>query len=289
MRFTHLDLLAPNDYSERIIHRVVAAQVKFNGVRVLVTKSKVSGQTNITALTKEGKSDLWPQLSNITRLRESIEHLPDYTSLDCELHVPGMPETSVKTLVIASDPKLVLSPFAIPVFGGEDFRSAELKTVCRVIQDIGFDPPETQWVKDRLATVEDIDEWLGIARSRKIEGWVLKAKHYEGWWKLKPVKTVDCVVTKLLPGEGKHLGRLGAIELSLLEDDGTYTKVGNVGTGFTDVERTHVWGNPHSVLGKVVEVAYDSLAANGALKFPRFKRFRDDKEAAKCSITQIRQ
>lgn len=296
--FTHSDLCRPDDFDAKKSEHVRAVQLKMNGIRIMVSVFNVSGQQSIRAITREGKTDYWPQLSGISHIRERIESLPDGTVLDSELHVPGMAETSVKTLIIAGDSQLQLNPFAVPWFGGEDMRLVELSTINKLITTLGFEHPETRYVEGAF-TQQHVDLLLEEARSRSIEGWVLKAAHYQGWWKLKPVKTVDCVVVKVHMGEGKHRYRMGALEISLYDEHGVLGHprglagddasgwLCNVGTGFTDFERTAIWANKESVIGKVVEVAYDSLAANGALKFPRFLRFRDDKEAKQCTTAQI--
>lgn len=293
--FTHTDLLRPDDYHARHMSKVKFIQVKYNGIRLLITKSC---SNTIYAYTREGKTDFWPQISNIEPVAELIKTIPDGTCLDCELHVPGVPETSMKTFLLAGDKRVVLTPFAVPMFGFEDMRQASIGAVNNLITTMGFIPPETHDAPPALETAY-IETLLEAARHRKIEGFVLKAAHYEGWWKLKPVKTVDCIVEMVERGEGKHKHRMGAIGVCFYEPSkgriGISKILGKptgewscrVGTGFTDAERDHIWQDPDRVLGKVVEIAYDSLAANGALKFPRFVRFRDDKEPAQCVPAQI--
>lgn len=297
MIFNHTHLLMADEFHERHLTRVNMAQLKMNGLRLLVTKTHPVGSMGvheIEAVTREGKTDFWPDLQKIESIRERVEALPVNTALDCEIHVPGVPETSMKTLLKAGDQRLTLSPFAVPYFDGVDMMGEAWSSVAKLITTLGFIPPET--IPGKLTT-GDVDRLLAQARERSIEGWVLKIGHYHGWYKLKPVKTFDAVVTAVLPGEGKHKGRMGALEVSLydhrpeclsVEGNPPLRPVCNVGTGFTDVERTHIWQNPQGTVGKVVEVVYDSLAANGAPKFPRFKRFRDDKEAQLCSMKQIK-
>ena len=40
-------------------------------------------------------------------------------------------------------------------------------------------------------------------------------------------------------------------------------------------------------VGRVIEVEYQSIAANGRLQFPRFVRVRDDKVRTECSVDQL--
>lgn len=276
MNFDHTQLLMADDFTLRHLEKVRIVQLKMNGLRLLVTRR----QGQIRAVTREGKTDFWPDLQKVPNIREKVEVLPLDTALDCEIHVPGIPETSMKTFLKAGDQRLTLSPFAVPYFDGVDMRDEAWFSIAKLITTLGFTPPETVVGEFNSG---DVARLLADATSRSIEGWVLKAAHYRGWYKLKPVKTVDCIVKHVIPGEGKHCGRMGALLVGFADSDWATS----VGTGFTDLERIHVWQNREGTVGKVIEVVYDSLAANGALKFPRFKRFRDDKEAVKCVMKQI--
>ena len=61
------------------------------------------------------------------------------------------------------------------------------------------------------------------------------------------------------------------------EDDGRNIKV-NVGSGFSDALRDHVWASHSDVMGHIVEVRADAITQNQdgtySLRFPRFLRFR---------------
>lgn len=81
--------------------------------------------------------------------------------------------------------------------------------------------------------------------------------------KVKPVHTYDVVVDEIVPGKGRHEGRLGAV----------ITSMGKVGTGFTDMERE----DPEKWVGKTVEVECMGLTPSGKFRHPRFVRERFDK------------
>lgn len=90
--------------------------------------------------------------------------------------------------------------------------------------------------------------------------------------KLKPHKTWDLRVTGVEEGEGKHLGRLGAIVVNYKG------KALKVGTGFSDLERTTYFQYPMQIIGKIVEIAAMDESSKGVLREPRFKGIRHDKE-----------
>ena len=82
------------------------------------------------------------------------------------------------------------------------------------------------------------------------------------WLKVKSSDTFDVQVTDVVPGRGKHTGRMGAL----------MTERGKVGTGFTDAQRSEVWQ-----AGEIIEVECMSLTPSGKFRHPRFVRRRFDK------------
>jgi DNA ligase-1 len=77
-------------------------------------------------------------------------------------------------------------------------------------------------------------------------------------------------------GTGRNVGRLGALVCSGT-DDGREIVV-NVGSGFTDADRTSFWDLRSRVRSQIVEVRADAVTQNQdgtySLRFPRFLRFR---------------
>jgi DNA ligase-1 len=84
--------------------------------------------------------------------------------------------------------------------------------------------------------------------------------------KLKPLLDTEAVVVRLLPGKGRHAGRLGALEVKT--KDGI---VFRLGTGFSDAVRNH----PPPV-GSLVTYTYREITPAGKPRFASFLRVRDD-------------
>lgn len=103
-----------------------------------------------------------------------------------------------------------------------------------------------------------------------------QCKRSSFWMKWKPVITVDLEVLDVEAGTGKNRGRLGALVCGG-QDGGRDIRV-NVGSGFTDDQRSAIWLDRDSVVGSVVEVMADAVTQNQdgtySLRFPRFVRFR---------------
>ncbi|MFT3720955.1 DNA ligase [Pseudorhodoferax sp.] len=84
--------------------------------------------------------------------------------------------------------------------------------------------------------------------------------------KFKPHDDAEARVIALLPGRGRHAGRLGA----LLVETGEGRRF-RLGTGFTDAQRA----DPPPV-GSLVTYRYDGLNASGLPRHARFLRVRGD-------------
>jgi ATP-dependent DNA ligase len=128
----------------------------------------------------------------------------------------------------------------------------------RNVRDVWTDP-----------TAEQINAELALALDEGHEGLVLR----QGlkWLKVKPEDTTDLLITGAVEGEGKHVGRLGAI----------MTNLGEIGTGFSDDEREELWldFNTGKLIGQTVECSYMHLTDDGKMRHARFERMRPDKVA----------
>lgn len=93
--------------------------------------------------------------------------------------------------------------------------------------------------------------------------------------KMKMMDTIDLVVTGVYQGTGKYQYSLGGVYC-----DYKGNKLG-VGSGFTDEQRHLFWKFPNYLVGKTIEVAYQSISHNKegkeSVSFPVFKGIRMDK------------
>ena len=136
-------------------------------------------------------------------------------------------------------------------------------------------------------TTDDIDvisEKLSEVTSQGLEGLMLNTltgkygfgKRSKDLLKVKKMHTCDIKCIGVEEGEGKYAGVLGKI----ICDYKGFTL--RVGSGFTDEQRMYYWNNQQEIVHKLVEIQYfeeskDKKTGDLSLRFPVFKRIRDDK------------
>jgi DNA ligase-1 len=145
----------------------------------------------------------------------------------------------------------------------------------------------------------NLDEFLGDIEYRDynkkmveegFEGIMIKdpeakyeCKRSTSWLKQKPFIEVSLTITAVEEGTGRNEGRLGALVCEGIDDDKSIAV--NVGSGFTDGDRSSYWAERDTILGQVVEVRADAITQNQdgsySLRFPRFLRFRGFKAGEK--------
>jgi ATP-dependent DNA ligase len=95
----------------------------------------------------------------------------------------------------------------------------------------------------------------------------LKEAHSYGWYKLKPVSTIDAVVVEASATKQ-------SVSVALY-DCGVPVIIAKVRTA------------DKNNIGRVAEIDFDSVGSRGNLRFARFKGWRDDKPASECLISQL--
>lgn len=204
--------------------------------------------------------------------------LPSHSSLDGELYAPDRPASAVKTAIIDGTAKFVA--FAIPWWDGASWKDFDLVVVQMFARERGI---PFLFVERRMGVDVTKEALAESALRAGYEGWVLKNGHYDEWYKVKRVQTVDCVVTGFVDGEGKYLGNTGAIRASVWRD-GELVEIARV-SGMSDDVRDMI--DERADLGRVVEVAYQELGSRGRLRHPRFVRWRNDKPAKECILDVV--
>lgn len=126
-------------------------------------------------------------------------------------------------------------------------------------------------------TANDIRAGLALRLAAGDEGLVLRRTMAPPgvkrvYIKVKPRVTYDVPVIGIIPGKGKHAGRMGAL----------ITPRGNVGTGFSDVDRAEFarpgyFNLTYADLATFIEVECTGLTPSGKFRHPRFVRVRWDK------------
>lgn len=235
-----------------------------------------------------GKKECYAHLlkKNHPAIYEVLQRIPRDTVVDCELWIPGVAATSVSSALREKNSVLKCTAFAIPFYKGADVRTASGFEADEWMGDLDFDfCPHIAIDQDDDSSL--LEHFEKVARQAKLEGFILKDANYNLMYKVKPQKTVDLVVTEWFEGKdtGKYSGFMGGVRAGLHDKEGKLVDIAKVGGGWSDEQREDL--EEDDVLGKVIEVEYQSVAAQGSLQFPRFLRFRDDKAPKQCTIDQL--
>ena len=168
----------------------------------------------------------------------------------------------------------------------QSFRSAITKHWVEEHKDVLKHVQALEWEEVDLDTTEGNKRFVELNKAAVdggYEGVMIKdldapyeCKRSHAWLKAKPFIEVTLSVTDVEEGTGRNEGRLGAL-VCAGQDDGKDILV-NVGSGFTDEQRSNFWTDRDAVVGQLVEVRADAVTQNQdgtySLRFPRFKTFR---------------
>lgn len=273
-------------------------EVKLDGVRVLAF---VSVDT-VTLYSRNGKPlENFPQvqdaISRNTAFRAGIAaHLGSKFVLDGEIVGKSfqelMRQTHRKSNAVTND--AVFHMFDVVPFA--DFQQghcnqSQLKRLS-ILQTAESAAADTDCLRvmpgldvdlDTSAGHDTLHRFANDAVDQGFEGIMIKnlAAPYECrrsafWLKWKPFIEVTLEVVDVEQGTGRNQGRLGAF-ICAGQDDGKDICV-NVGSGFSDDDRSSFWHNRSDIVGHLVEIRADAVTQNQnqtySLRFPRFLRFR---------------
>lgn len=207
----------------------------------------------LVTLKVDGVRAIWRDgLGWMSQANKPLHNIPPWMGgpRDCEIFVRSFRDTIRATRTRHSQPE---TPVVLPKhLYGLDALDARLR-----------------WGLLTDPTADDIQSRLRRANNHGYEGLVLRQR--DRWIKVKPEETHDVTITGHVEGRGKHLGRLGYVK----------TVRGNVGSGFTDIEREILWAEARAgrLVGQVIEVRALEITANGKFRHPSFVRMRPDKLA----------
>jgi DNA ligase-1 len=279
---------------EKKMTGVKQIEVKLDGVRVL-------------AVCKGGKVELFSrngkQFHNFDHIIKEIENVLSCTPAPYDCVLDGevmsadfqdlMKQLQRKDGKKATDAVLHLFDF-IPLKdfleGGWDkpqtYRSNLVKYWVLENNDILEHVQACEWEDVDLDTTEGQERFVELNKAAVdggYEGVMIKdidapyeCKRTHAWLKAKPFIEVTLEVVDVEEGTGRNEGRLGAV-VCHGQDDGKDIRV-NVGSGFTDDNRSVFWTGRDALVGQLVEVRADAVTQNQdgtySLRFPRFKTFR---------------
>jgi ATP-dependent DNA ligase len=213
--------------------------------------SKLAGEWLVT-LKVDGVRAIWHDEQGwLSRANKPLYNIPPWrqgSARDCEVFVGTFRDT-----IRATRTKFVKG----------DTPSIHIEHI------FGLEPLDArlQWCTLTNPTANDIFAHLQRANHLGHEGLVLRQD--DRWIKIKPEETHDVAITGFVEGQGKHLGRLGYVK----------TSKGDVGSGFTDIEREILWSEAKAarLIGQVIEVSCMHFTPNGKFRHPSFVRMRPDK------------
>ncbi len=252
----------PTAYKESkhadLISSRTAVQEKLDGWRFTVMRF----EDDVQVIGRKAYINYWDFLKHDTVLSKRILDLPPNTVLDGEYHGVGE-STDVPTMLRECSGDF--TPWAIPWLAGECLARRSLPFANVVLIDLGWTPPSICPME--LTSVEYL---MQEAEKLGIEGYVLKTSQWNlgSWFKVKPTRTFDLVVTSVVDGKGRNEGKIGSLCVSTRDG----VEVGKAG-GLSDEMRER-----DDLIGRVVEIRAQDVTKDGRLKFARLVRFRDDKD-----------
>ena len=270
----------------------VSVSLKLDGIRC----TAIVDNGNIKFLTRQGKE--------IKGLNQITEALKEYDINDCILdgelirinpeNLPSDENFRLTTEIVnsKSDDKTNLEFVLFDTTPLESYRTKEcnipyeerMKTLkhifnqrhthIRIVPILGI-TNEIEVIQSLLSDV--MDEGQEGLMLNTLNGLYGFGKRSKDLLKVKVMQTCDIKCIAIEEGEGKYAGTLGKI---VCDYKGFVLRVGS---GFTDEQRNYLWQNQDKIINEIVEIQYfeetkDKKTGDLSLRFPVFKKVRDDKD-----------
>ncbi len=295
------------------------AEWKWDGFRGQLVRR--AGQAFLWSRGEELISARFPEI-----VAAAAQHLRDGCVLDGEVlgWIDGAPlpfaqlqqrigRTRLTPAILAKIPARFLA-YDLLESGGTDLRAAPLAARRAQLLELLRDAPDVFAVSPALAA-QDWDalaQVRAVARERGVEGLMLKSldspygsgRQRGAWWKWKiEPYTFDAVMLYAHPGHGRRSNLYTDYTFGVWRE-GELVPVAKAYSGLTDPEiaaldrwiRSHTrerFGPTRAVEPtQVFELAYEGIAASPrhksgiALRFPRIRRWRQDKPAAEADTLE---
>lgn len=232
-----------------------------------------------------------------------------FSELQKRLHKKNVTEQ------IMTEVPLVYVVYDIMYFNGENTIVKSIKERKEILSNISFKDPIINSTYRAVTSEQEIIAMFEKSRDIGHEGLVLKDpdSHYHPgkrgryWMKLKKeLDTIDAVVVIAEYGHGKRAGVLSDYTFAVRDDTDSnqLRTIGKAYSGLTDDEIFEMTKKLRSIMIKdedysiivkpeiVLEIAFDSIQKSNrhdsgfALRFPRIKNIREDKDVANIDTLQ---
>jgi DNA ligase-1 len=198
-----------------------------------------------------------------------IRELPEDVSLDGELYIDRGCFNELVSIVRRELPtnkwnKVKYKVFDAPTFTGtfkeryDKLLEFKLPSFCEIVGQVFYEEANMD-ILQMLLHIEDKGGEGIMVRNPNIEGYIEGRTHE--LLKIKSFEDYDAIVIDILAGEGRHVGRMGALLCKIPGTEITF----KVGTGFTDKQRD----NP-PIIGDVIKYKCMEFTEKGVPRFPVF-------------------
>jgi len=249
-------------------------EAKFDGWRFLL---HYTAEGEVKAYTRSGNAQYSGKLWGIQESLPTSRFSRD-TILDVEVIVEGEGKQSTDVVTVMTNPRcgtLVAAVFDVLRMNGHDTMHLPWSDRRRLLEIALSRRGGSLQLSPAFEPNQDLlDAWLAMGMEdavlKRRDSRYIPGSRNGSWLKLKPQKTIDCMITGFAPGAGKFEGMVGAVEFEI--EPGMNGRA----SGMTDLVREDMTRHPENYIGRLAEFAYQTKTTGGLLRHPQFRRVRDD-------------